>query len=260
VWHIPPHNPAHEMLTMHKQGFLACMSIVDAVTVSTKPLARIVQSLTKKRKLPVFITENRICTKLFANPVMKEQITVGWAGSNSHQGVPGQPGTGDLGVIESAIHFTAKHYAGVRFEFRGGQPAEEIMQLPNVVHYGGVPIAEYASRMPLWGWHIALAPVTMDEFNRSKSSIKMVEAGYCGIPCLATRIEPYERFCSFDPDLRWLLCSKEADWINKLRELINEPERRAELGRKMRVVTQEHFSFDKPHDGWLDAFDRVGRR
>ena len=254
MWHIPPHNPAYEMLGKCKQGFAACMQIVDVITVSTKPLARIVQSIIKKTPKPVIIAENRISTRLFARPRKKNEITVGWGGSLSHQGFSGQRGTGDLGLVEEAIADIAAEEPDVIFEFRGAVPDPTVFRTQNVHHHAGVPVAEYAARMPVWGWHIALAPLTADEFNQSKSCIKMVEAGYCGIPCLASSVEPYDRFASFDAELRWLLCHRPADWAQKLRILIHEPERREELGQRMHRVTMQHFSMSKEHEGWQAAF------
>jgi len=254
VWHIPPHNPAFDVLSKCKQGFVECMKIVDAVTVSTKRLARVVASSMKKHPVPIIVVENRINKKLFAAPKKHPQLTVGWGGSLSHQGFKGQKGTGDLGIIEGVITKLAAECPDTRFEFAGAMPDQSVFATPNVFQRAGVPIAEYGARMPVWGWHISLAPLTADEFNESKSSIKMVEAGYCGIPCLATHSEPYQRFVGFDSELRWLLCRTEEQWIEKLRTLIHEPAMREELGRRMRTVTDKHFSFDKRHEGWDKAF------
>jgi glycosyltransferase involved in cell wall biosynthesis len=116
-----------------------------------------------------------------------------------------------------------------------------------------MPVAEYACRMPLWGWSIALAPVIDNEFNSSKSNIKMIEAAYCGIPCLASAVRPYDEFVSHDPELRWLLCSGPHGWAKKIKELLYDQARREELGLRMRDVARKHYSMSKPHEGWAEV-------
>ncbi len=145
------------------------------------------------------------------------------------------------------------------FEFRGCVLAEDsrIAKVPGFRHVLWTQVAEYAARMPIWGWSIALAPVQDVPFNDSKSAIKMCEAGYCGIPCLASWVKPYDEFTSKDSELRWLLCTTPSAFERKLRILIHEPERREELGRRMRAVVDAHYSYNRPHEGWEKALELV---
>ena len=262
VWHVPESNPAAKMLHAVKDGFSACMQVVDLVTVSTKQLASIAREQLRKAagrnsRVEIIVAENRIDEKLFAAPCRRDQLVVGWAGSSSHMGIVGRKRTGDLGLIEDTLLELAPQHADVVFQFRGGHPVPELLHAPNVEYKAWAPVAEYPARMPRWGWSIALAPLMNVQFNCCKSSIKMVEAGYCGIPCLASHVEPYERFVSHDRELRWLLCSKEHDWTVKLRELIHDSARREELGARMKKVTSEYYAFNRPHEGWQRALRAV---
>jgi hypothetical protein len=85
------------------------------------------------------------------------------------------------------------------------------------------------------------------------SSIKMIEAGAMGRPCLATHIENYTAFAEKVPELQWLLCAFEAQWVGKLKELItNEPLRR-ELGEAMYSNVKENFNIAKEVWRWDEA-------
>lgn len=253
VWELPEYNPAFLSLSAHREGFKHCIRMVDVVSVSTRTLAKSVRQHVGKminartqKEIPIVVVENRIEERMFLPPRQDERLIVGWAGSSSH--------VGDLVLAEEAILHLAAEHPEVMFEFRGCQPPESLQKLENFRHKLWTPVAEYGARMPLWGWSIALAPLTEHPFNSAKSAIKMIEAAYCGIPCLASWVQPYEDFCRYDKELRWLLCAGKSNWEPKLRELVNDPARRMELGRRAQEVAKKHYSYDKPHEGWEEVF------
>ncbi|MDE2099980.1 MAG: hypothetical protein KGL39_22190 [Patescibacteria group bacterium] len=260
VWDLPAYNPAAPIIAKYKEGFYACMLEVDAVTVSTPTLAKIVQKVLAKsvnrrtgKKIPVIVAENRILPKLFAPAAQPatSKVRIGWAGSASH--------VGDLPLVQDAV-LQFGNQENVEIEFRGIDlpPNNPVRQLPNYRFKHWVPVAEYPARMPAWRWNIALAPITNHEFNASKSSIKMIEAGYCGIPCLASWVRPYEEFCQHIPELKWLLCSGAAAFKSKLRDLVNDAALRGYYGGLMWRVVEEHYSLDqRRHEGWEEAFDTL---
>lgn len=256
VWDLPQYNPAHNVLTQMRQGFNACIQMVDLMTVSTKQLAKEVRrhvksmvNLKTHKEIPIVVCENRIDARLYAPPMKSPHVRVGWSGSSSH--------IGDLPMVLEAIRGALAADPTAEIEFRGCEPPAAFTKLGRFKHKLWTPVAEFSARMPVWGWHIALAPLTDHEFNASKSCIKMVEAAYCGIPCLASWVKPYDDFTSWDSELRWLLCAGHSAWAPKLRELVCDPARREDLGRRMNRVMHEHYSFDTPHEGWLEAFDTV---
>lgn len=256
VWDVPEFNPAHAILGRMKEGFVNCIKIVDLVTVSTETMAERIRANVKRmhnpvtrREIPIVVCENRIDERLYAPPRRKPQLIVGWSGSSSH--------VGDLKIVIDALRAVVKSHPETVIEFRGCEPTEELKRLRNFYHRPWCAVAEFSARMPVWGWSVALAPLAYHPFNNSKSPIKAVEAAYCGIPCLMSPCRPYDDFCCHDPELRWLLCPDTADWRLKLRILVNEEARREHLGRRMRKVMEEHYSFRRPHEGWELALRMV---
>jgi O-antigen biosynthesis protein len=255
VWELPEYNPAHRMLTAYRDGFITCIRAVDIVSVSTKTLAKAVRKHVKNmtnyrgKEIPIVVAENRADFRMFAPPRKAERMLVGWAGSSSH--------VGDLMLVKDAVKELATEHPEVDFEFRGCDLPEDFQGVSNIQHKMWMPVAEFCSRMPVWGWHIALAPVTDHVFNSSKSCIKMVEAAYCKIPCLASWVQPYEEFCSHDPELRWLLCASSGNWKTKLKILLHDEALRNDLGERSYQVALKHYSFDAPHEGWQQVFDTV---
>ena len=254
VWELPDYNPAANVLNANREGFNACIRMVDVVSVSTRTLAKAVRKHVKfmvhahtGKEIPIMVAENRIYEDMFVDPVQPEGLVVGWAGSSSH--------IGDLGLVEEALVSVGTEFPTTVVEFRGCEPAADsrFLKLPNFRFKMWTPVAEYGARMPLWGWSIALAPVTDHDFNASKSCIKMIEAAYCGIPCLASWVQPYDEFCSWDKELRWLLCAGSSNWTKKLRELVCDEARRVDLGRRMKKVMAERYSWNREHEGWAQV-------
>ncbi len=256
VWDLPPYNPAYGIFNQMRDGFNQCIRMTDVVSVSTRALQKAVRKNVKNltnavtgKAIPVIVAENKIDPRLCATPVKSDRVIVGWAGSSSH--------IGDLLLVDDAVNTLAKEHPDVLFQFRGCQLPHEIVQRNNVKHEYWSSVAEYCLRFPRWGWHIALAPVQDNAFNDSKSSLKAVESGYLGIPCLMSNVEPYWRFCSHDPELAWLLCSVKSQWERKLRDLINDKAMREHYGARMRSVVDQHYSFSTPHEGWQEVIATV---
>jgi glycosyltransferase involved in cell wall biosynthesis len=244
------------MFEQIKQGFNFCIEHVDVVTVSTKRLAKEVRNHVKTlrskitgKEIPIIVCENYIDPTLFVRPESSDHDIVGWAGSSSH--------VGDLEMIQDVLVDCTKEYPDIEFQFRGCDPPPKLAKIKNVKHKIWATVPEFGARMPLWGWTIALAPVTDHTFNNSKSCIKMMESAYCRVPCLASYIEPYEYFCSHDPELKYLLCAGPSAFKTKIRELLNEPARRLDLGNRMHKVLREHFTFNAGHPGWDKVFETL---
>ena len=254
VWDLPPYNPAVDLFKQLKSGFDTCITMADVLTVSTRTLAKVAKrrikdrvNLVTKKEIPIIVVENKIDKRIFVEPRRSDKLIVGWAGSSSH--------IGDLELVADAINDQSALNPNVTFQFRGCQIPASITRNSNVTHEKWAAVSEYGARMPLWGWGIALAPVTDHPFNDSKSPLKMIEAGYCSAPCLASYVEPYYEFCSYDIELMWLLCAGKSAFKTKLRDLINDKDRRVELGNRMRAVADKYYSFDEPHAGWEKAIE-----
>ena len=120
------------------------------------------------------------------------------------------------------------------------------------------PIREYANRFSSWSWDIAIAPLEDYRFNKSKSNIKMLEAAAFQIPCLVSNIQPYFEFCSLGgEDLKWLLCHNIEEWKSKLICLINEPERRQFVGKKMYEAAKKYYDISVVKENWNYTFRKV---
>ena len=86
---------------------------------------------------------------------------------------------------------------------------------------------------------ILIAPLIDNPQRRSKSAVKYLEAGLCGIPTLASRLEPYADV--IHDGQTSLLAATADEWQHGLRRLIEQAELRRSLGEQARAhVLAEH--------------------
>jgi hypothetical protein len=94
------------------------------------------------------------------------------------------------------------------------------------------------------GVDINLTPLEEDNpFCRGKSEIKFVEAALVGVPTISSRVQAYEFAITDGKD--GLLASSPEEWKNALRELLEKPKRRGEIGDAARNTVYARYLPDQ---------------
>jgi hypothetical protein len=75
---------------------------------------------------------------------------------------------------------------------------------------------------------IVLAPLIDHPFNRGKSDVKWLEAGFCAIPGVFENLPPYSG--SIEHGETGFLAGSESDWEDALAALIDDPALRQRIG------------------------------
>jgi glycosyltransferase involved in cell wall biosynthesis len=101
------------------------------------------------------------------------------------------------------------------------------------------PISNYASNYNLFD--ISLAPLVDNIFNKVKSNLKVVEAGFHKKVLIAQNLEPYNEDI-IDGVNGFLIDSTKnhKDWNKKLKLLINNPEKIKEMGENLYETVQKY--------------------
>ena len=277
LWNLQPSNYATPKLQKYVDGLIhiedgevirygikECMCLADAIVVSTEHLKRtvtnqlgILKNEMTGKPIPIVVVENYIDPVLFRpNTDENEEVVIGWGGSNTHQG--------DVGEVWDLLPGILEKYDNVRMEFVGMPPPTQIARHPRVTVRGWVHIAEYAQTLSYWNWDIFLAPLETNKFNKSKSNIKMQEAGALGKPCLASYVDNYVTFAklanekSIQPgNILWSLCATKSQWQNRLEYLIENKQARLDLGAKFRANVLTHFDIANQSWRWQHVCDMV---
>lgn len=249
IWAVPKYNPAYKIFRDYRmlKGTEECARAADFITTSTEWLCTVV-----KRHLGantrVEVVENALDFDLFyraRKPVKRPYTVIGWAGTPTHHI--------DLAYAMNALATVMRQRQDLRCEFLGGVgPPEQIQELINkeiiskerVSWHAWISPREYPAWISNLRWDIAMAPLSVDnEFNKSKSNIKILEAAALGIPCLASPTLEYKKFCQGNPVLEHLLCNKTEEWIERINEFVNNPDLRISTAAQMDARAKEKYNF-----------------
>ena len=207
-----------------------CMEISDLVTVSTEPLAERMRRYNPN----VAVLKNRIDASLLKlERPRRDKVTVGWAGGASH--------LRDIEVCAYGLRKTIDrhdidcHFIGPDFTHVIRRPIRRSPWCETTTDY-----------YKLLDFDIGLAPLRSSVFTRSKSYIKALEYAALGIPVIASDVEPYRDFVV--DGVTGFLIRRDHEWAQRLRDLINDADMRADMGRKAKQVAADYTI----QTGWSD--------
>ena len=250
LWDIPRHNSSYKFYQEMKEMFDTCMNECHALVVSTQALrARVVKNL--KPRIPVYVIENAIDFDLFypLPSEKREEVIVGWSGSKTH--------AKDLADVFKLIPGILADNKRMRFEIVGEDVPDELLNNPQVRTRRPIPIAEYPSRVASWRWDLFLAPLEDTSFTRSKSNIKMLEAGALHRPILVSPVGSYKSFCSLRDDLGFLMCKTKKQWIDKITMFVNHPDERTHYGNLLYEVSKERYEVQLSASRWITLAEDI---
>lgn len=254
MWSVPSYNPAHKLLRQLLPGFHNCASRCDMITVSTEHLRLMVQREMGKDGPPVMSVENSLDFDWF-HPLPQEfkkakngKVVVGWAGTNTH--------SGDVKKVFDLIPALMEELPEMQFELVGLPMPDNWAKVADRVRVRDyIPVAEFANYWSSWQWDVALAPLERNQFNLSKSSIKMLEAAALKIPCVASNFAAYGKFGNYSSLLRkTVMADSQSDWKKMIRNLVKSGELRSEVGAEMQLVGREHYDIRDRINRWSEIF------
>lgn len=217
----------------------ANIRISDVVTVSTEPLADVVRPLNSN----VVVVPNRIPAWLLEHgrPVA-DRITVGWAGSGSHEMDWADAGP-QVGRFLKRNSLIGAHLIGASFRSMHTWPKDQV----RTTNWAQSVEAYYR----LLDFDIGLAPLRPHVFNRSKSAIKALEYAALETPTIASDAGPYAGFVRHGET--GLLVRRDHEWGSHLHSLTKDPAMRREMGQRAHQLAAEHTIEDNLGD-WLAAW------
>lgn len=104
---------------------------------------------------------------------------------------------------------------------------------------------------------IAIAPLKMNDFNDSKSEIKVAECGRYKVPLIASDVGCYDETI-IDGQTGYLIPPDGGKylWVKRLSYLIRNPKKIIEMGENLHQVTEEHFNINKIVKHRLSLYER----
>lgn len=212
------------------------IGMCDRLVVSTEPLAHQLRGSNDD----IRVVLNRLPPAMWgdAPPVKRGsgpasiKPRAGWAGGISHQG--------DLELIAQVVRDTADQ---VDWIFFGMCP--EVIRPYVKEFYAGVPTLDYPNRLMelARSWDLAVAPLEINPFNESKSNLRLLEYGWCGLPVVCSDITPYQGAL---PVRR--VKNRYKDWRAAILEAVNEREASRQMGQALQ---------QRVHSDWMLKGDNL---
>jgi len=139
------------------------------------------------------------------------------------------------------------------------KPEIEFWNKYNVEWYPFMPLNEYLEFLPKLKVDIMLIPRHDNYFNRCKSNLKFLEASMCKMATVAQAFpdgnSPYE----VDQEDRdyMLLATTPQDWIDKVTQLLDNPEQVDILKEKAHGYVKNKYDINKNNNKWVGAYKTI---
>ena len=244
-----------------------CMSLCDAVTVSTPRLQREYSFYNRKiHTLPNYI-DRELWEKPLKNKKFYEErrdddiIRIGWEGCVGHRQ--------DLELVAKVLEDLIIEYKGkVHLVMMGFTPLDVFLKLPNMhqncpeckhsgplEYYPTVPLLEYATRLRELAFDIGIAPTVSVSFNDAKSDLRFKEYSMLGIPTVASDVPAYNE--SIKHNTTGILCKDSYNaWYKALKLLIDNEQKRKEMGKNAKIWAETNLMEDNIIK-WAQVYNKV---
>lgn len=180
-----------------------------------------------------------------------DELSLGWTGSVSH--------FLDLSVIGPALAEVMRKYPHVRYTHFAHDSLLHYLvdnyKLPidRIVHIPPVSFEEHPQLLPRID--IGLAPLANNAFNQAKSPLKVLEYSACGIPYVASKVAPYQRYA--DNGVDGFIAETTSEWVDRLSLLIEDTTRRKEMSEAAYTKAREGYDLGKNMHRWLEAWAAI---
>lgn len=270
--HLHPSNPAYssyasvEVKTCIENYIREC----NAMTVTTEYMKKIYSKFNKN----IYVLPNCIDYDLFNDDAIQkhdhgDEIWLGWSGSVSH--------IADLDIIVDAVKKILHDFPKTKLALGGfdghytspnGKPRYVWDGIPynRIVKIHWVYEPKNYPRL-LSHFDIALAPLTDTVFNRCKSNLKFLDFGACGIPIIASSVEPYSTTIKNGETgilIPTATKSKKESlsklWYDAIKSLILNVELRRKLAENAKLFVKQNYDMSVRVYDWFEVYKEIIER
>ena len=164
-------------------------------------------------------------------PLPHTLTRIGWIGGATHEG--------DLKLARDALLTLLLEHQDIEVYIVSCPPPNwEPMERLHMVNKW-VDINKYAEHVKKLSFDIGIAPLRDHLFNRGKSNLRGLEYSACGIPTVASKVEPYRNGLPLFHATNW------TEWTETLGFLIDNKEQREKKGQEAYDYVRENFNLEK---------------
>ncbi len=249
-WRLPTNHLLYKQWQQHKMAWRIELALKNATAVitTTPHLASQIKQFNKN----VAIAPNAIDPEqpqFVPRPTNSETTRIGWVGGLCH--------TTDIPLLQKGFEklYNQKElqwkytinlcgYSPQNFDiwgyyehvFTAGKPQPNYRRVP------GRDIRNYAHLYN--GLDVCLVPLANTSFNKCKSPLKLIEAGWFKKACIVSKVYPYTLMGKHYKNLLFVENNK-IDWHKNMKKLIQNPSLRNDLGEALHETVKENYLIDK---------------
>jgi len=236
------------------------ISEADLVTTTTDFLADEYRKLNKN----VVVLPNCIDPFMFDEPLRNDSDKV-------RIGITGSVGLStDLDILVPIIrHYEHDPRVTIVFFSLMKNPSKTVREIYedeyklleslNVEWHPLVPAFEYYNKINSLKLDLQIIPRQDNYFNRCKSNIKFLESSMFEIPVVAQGfadgLSPYQ--ANPEDTKHMLIAHNQDEWIEHIEMLIENKEKRREMGREARQYVEENYDIEKKAYLWEQAYKKL---
>lgn len=228
----------------------------DAVITTTERLAEYIYKINKN----VHVAPNCIHPVFNsyswseADKTESDKVRIGWVGGRHH--------LNDMRKIEGFFElFWKDSISDVATTVMGGyNHGDMVLRTIHAIMCGkspkGIKHSSVIETMDAYNFanmykhiDIALAPLADNAFNKCKSELKIIEAGWFGIPVIASDIYPYNTVIEHGYN-GYLVKGNETGktWLKYVKELVEDDVLRYHMGQNLKQTIRERFDLGKANE------------
>ena len=222
-WELPKHNPAYQTYKdVISKEILSTIRIADIIWTPSKYLAKRISLINPR--VDVHVVNNTLDLgedqwKQRKNP--SKEVRFGYLGANGHS----------KDILEMSYNFTGKTLY-----------AMDLMNYPQFLGASHaikpLPVDQYGTLYK--NFDVSLAPLKGGTFNKCKSELKVVEAGYTRSSIICSNVTPYKEV--IENNVTGLLCSTPREWKQAIDSMTKEKHK--ELSGNLNKFVKKNYSLD----------------
>lgn len=249
-FNLNPNHPQYQDFVDKKPQYELFISQADHIIVSTEYIRDVVKHLNPK----ITVIPNAVDPDIWKVKRKRRRdgkIRVGWFGSSSH--------LADFDILDGFMGEILKKYPQVEFHLAGFSFEDLGKKEDRVFHYAGTKgYEDYPQFVADMDLDIALAPLHDTQFNRCKSNIKWLEHAMLETPMVLSDVTPYKE-CVKNYKIGYLAKNK-SQWVKYLSWLIENPEKRKEIGQAAKKAALKDWTIDKQLPKYEKLFEKLKKR
>ena len=263
-WRLPPTHLVKLHWDHYRMPRRVKMALKHAtvVTTTTSHLAAQVKCINKN----VYVLPNAIDPEqpqFIPRPVPSGQVRVGWVGGICH--------TDDIPLLEKGfqqLYADEPLYSKYKVKLGGFNPVnldvwayyEHIFTAgKSRPHYERLPAMDIRQYATMYNQlDVCLVPLEDTPFNRCKSPLKLLEAGWFKKACVVSELYPYTVMGRHRENVLFVKNNK-TDWYKHVKKLIQNPALREDLGNSLYETVKQDYVIDKVNERRWEVVERAAR-